>query len=133
VHLLPEDTWGLAAAAGSVALGIALFVRRFAATRRLRIGATIAVSVAASMLALGALAAAVARDDRLHFREGVIVSSSARPSDNRGVARPGAPPLPEAARVRIVESKPGWTRVRWGGLDAWLPSPSVRPIAHPEV
>jgi hypothetical protein len=129
VHLVPEEAWAVAAAALSGLLALGLFVRRFAGGRRARIGGTLASSAAAPLLALAALAAAFARDDRLHLREGVIVAASARPSDERGVVRPGASTLPEAARVQIVETKPGWVRVRWGALDAWVPSQAVRPLA----
>jgi hypothetical protein len=130
VHALPEDAWSVAATATSAVLGIALFVRWLVRGRRGRIGGTLVAVIAAPVLVLTALAAAVARDNRLHLREGVLVSASARPSDERGIVRSGATPLPEAARVEIVEAKPGWTRVRWGALDAWVPSPAVRPLAR---
>ena len=132
VHLIPEDAWAVTSAALSVALAIGLFVRRFSQGRRARIGGTLTASSAAPLLALTALAAVFARDDRFHLREGIVVVASARPSDERGVVRPGASPLPEAARVQIVESKGGWTRVRWGALDAWVPAPAIRPLATPD-
>ncbi len=128
-HLVPENAWAAVAGLASVALGAGLFLRRLSRTRRLRIGATLTCAVAAPLLVLTAIATLAARDDRLHLREGVIVSSSARPSDARGIAQSGTP-LPEAARVQIVESRPGLTRVQWGALDAWVPSPAVRPLAH---
>jgi hypothetical protein len=129
VHLVPENAWAIAAAALSVLAAIGLFVRRFSEARRARIGGTLATGTAAPLLVLTALAAAFARDDRLHLREGVIVAASARPSDERGVVHPGASTLPEAARVQIMGTRAGWTRVRWGALDAWVPAQAVRPLA----
>ena len=130
VHLLAENTWAVMAAIASGLFAAGLFVRRIADARRARIGATLVCSVAAPLLVLTALAAVVARDDRLHLREGVIVTAAARPSDERGIVRPGASTLPEAARVQVVESKAGWTRVRWGSLDAWVPAQSPAPMHH---
>jgi hypothetical protein len=133
VHLVPENAWAIGTAALSVLGTLGLFVRWLVEARRARIGGTLAACGAAPLVILTALAAAFARDDRLHLREGVIVAASARPSDEHGVVRPGASPLPEAARVQIVESRQGWTRVRWGALDAWVPAQAVRRLASSGV
>jgi hypothetical protein len=129
-ELLPEGAWALIAALGSVALGLALFVRASTATRRTRVGATLACAIAAPMLLGGAVLALAARSDRLHLREGIVVSPSVRPADERGVVLSGQQPLPEATRVQIEDEKPGWARVRWGAVVAWIPAPSVRPLAR---
>jgi hypothetical protein len=64
--------------------------------------------------------------------EGIVVSPSARPADEHGIAIPGATSIPEAARVSIAGDRPGWVHVRWGNLIAWIPSQTVRPIARAE-
>jgi hypothetical protein len=71
-----------------------------------------------------------ARHDRLGLREAVVVSASARPVDERGVALAGATPLPEGARVEIVEGRGAWARVRFGTIEAIVPTGSLRDIAR---
>jgi hypothetical protein len=87
------------------------------------------MAVAGPLFGVGALLTLAARDQRLHLREGVIVSESARLSDEHHLTLPGATPLPEAARVTIEETGGGWARVRFGAQRGFVPSPSVRPIA----
>jgi hypothetical protein len=96
------------------------------------LGAAIAVGAAGPLLALGALLALAARDERLHLREGVVVAESARLADDRHIVVAGAPPLPEGARVTLEdEPAAGWTNVRFGAARGWLPSSAVRPIERP--
>lgn len=132
VHLVVENTWALLSAAMSLVLGVGLFVIWLARphARRIKIGGVIAVAVASPLLVASILLTLSARDARLHRREGVLVSAAARPSDARGVALPNLGLLPEAARVQIMSSNTAWTQIRWGTLDAWVPSPLVRPLAR---
>jgi hypothetical protein len=132
IALAPEDGWGVLAGAASFLLTVSLFIRWLSTERRARIGAAIAMAVAIPALAAGALLALAARDDRLHLREGVIVSELARLSDDRHIALPGKAPLPEAARVTIEEAANGWARVRFGAEKGFIPSPAVRPLARPD-
>jgi hypothetical protein len=71
-----------------------------------------------------------ARHDRTHVREAVVVVANARPSDERGITLPGATPLPEGARVELVETRGPWTRVRFGSVDARIASSAVRTLAR---
>ena len=132
VHLVSENSWALLSAAMSLLLGVGLFVIWLARpqARRIKIGGAIAVAIAAPLLLASSLLTLSARDARLHRREGVLVSAAARPSDPRGVALPNLGLLPEAARVQILSSNAAWTQIRWGTLDAWVPSPLVRPLAR---
>ena len=132
VSLASEDAWSALTGAAALILTIALFVRWLSLARRVRIGAAIAMAVAGPLLAGGALLVLAARDQRLHLREGVIVSESARLSDEHHITLPGAAPLPEAARVTIDETGGGWARVRFGAQRGFVPSPSVRPLARPD-
>jgi hypothetical protein len=130
VHLVPENAWAIAAALASLVTAIALVVRLTTRKRRVRVGANVALAVATPLLFAFAGLTQAARDDRLHRIDGVIVSSNARPSDARGIALPKAGALPDGARVRMMGANGAWTEVRWGALDAWVPTSAVRPLAH---
>ena len=132
VGLAPEDVWSGLAAMASFVLAASLFVRWRAFARRVRLGAAIALGVSGPLLAVTAMLALAARDERLHLREGIVVTPSARLSDDRHLTVAGEAPLPEAAHVTIEENAAGWTRVRFGAQRGWLPSPSVRPIVARE-
>jgi hypothetical protein len=128
-HSLGENTWTGIAIAASFLLGAALFLRWLASSSRARAGAAIAIAVSAPVMILAAALARSARHDRLYLREAIVVSAAARPSDVHGIALPQATPLPEAARVEIVEQNGAWTEFRWGSLDAWVPAQALRPLA----
>jgi hypothetical protein len=138
VGLASEDGWAAAALVMSVLFGAALFVRALSVARRTRIGAAIAMGISAPSLVLCVVLALGAREVRLELREGVVVSATARPADDRHIAIEGARALPEGGRVRILESGPGWTRVGWAAAPnagpgaptaAWIPSTAVRELA----
>jgi hypothetical protein len=129
VELVREDTWAILALCASALLGVGLFMRLLSENRRVRVGGAVVASIAGVALGVTAGLTYAARDARLHLREGVVVSATARPSDEKGLALPGASPLPEAARVRVLESRAGLVRVRWGSVEGWVVSSAVRPIA----
>jgi hypothetical protein len=131
-RLASDDAWAWGALGAAIVLGASLFVRWLATARRVRIAAAIALSVSSPTLLACTLLSLFARDDRLHLREGVLVSESARMADDRHIVPASAAPLPEAARVRILDGTAGWTKVAWGASTGWIPSQTVRPIAAPE-
>ncbi|HEX8795532.1 MAG TPA: hypothetical protein VF765_31500 [Polyangiaceae bacterium] len=128
--LLAEDTWCVLAAMGSAILAIGLFVRWIARARRLRAGAGVAAGLAAPVTLLAIAMALAARHDRLEEREAVVVAHGSRPSDERGMVVPGATTLPEGARVEVVESRDTRARIRFGRLDAWVPTGAIRELAR---
>jgi hypothetical protein len=130
VALAPEDAWGGLAFGAAAVLTCALFVRWRATGRRVRIGSAIAGAVSGMALPGGLLLVLAARDERLHLREGIIVSDAARLADERHLALSGAAPLPEAARVTIEDVSGGWAYVRFGAERGWVPSPVVRPLVQ---
>jgi hypothetical protein len=139
VQLVPEDVWSLAALLASLALGIGLMVRGATAgapeLRRRRVGASTAVAISFPMLIVCTVLSLAARSDRTHRREGVVVSTSARPAGEDHLTISGGASLPEAARVEIVDDgreTPGWTHIRWAAVEGWLPSSTVRAIARPQ-
>jgi hypothetical protein len=60
------------------------------------------------------------------------VVASARPTDDRGITVPGATALPEGARVEILDDRATSRRVRFGTVEAWLPSDALRELARLE-
>jgi hypothetical protein len=128
--LVPEDAWFFVAAAASATFGVGLFVRRVGRGRRLRVGAGVAAGVAVPVLAVSIVMTLASRHDRLYLREAVVVSPGARPSSDQGIAQPGASPLAEGARVELLDSRGGWTRVRFGSLETWLDASTLRPIVR---
>jgi hypothetical protein len=128
--LLPESIWSAMAAGLSILLGAGLFARVWGRRPRLRIAGGVGASVAAPALALAVGMTLAARHDRWNLREAVVVAAGARPSDSRGLALAGATPLPEGARVEIVEPRGSSTRVRFGAVDAWVSSSTLRELAR---
>lgn len=128
--LLAEDTWAILAVLASATLSIGLFTRWRTPTSRIRVGAGVAAGLAAPLLAIAVVMTLSARHDRLDLHEAIVVSPSARPSDEHGLVAPGATPLPEGARVEIVEARSMWTRMRFGSHDAWVPTSALRELAR---
>jgi hypothetical protein len=128
--LLAEDVWASLAVGSSALLALGLFVRWLARAHRLRVACGVAAGVAAPLLAVSIAMTLAARHDRLVLREAVVVASSARPVDERGIAVAGATPLPEGARVEIVEARGPWTRVRFGAIEASVAAGALRDLAR---
>jgi hypothetical protein len=128
--LLPEGSWSVMAVALSIALAAGLFARVWGRRPRPRIAGGVVASVAAPALALAVGMTLAARHDRWSLREAVVVAPGAKPTDLRGLVVPGATPLPEGARVEIVESHGASTRVRFGVIDAWVSSSTLRELAR---
>ena len=130
-RLLSESAWETLAVVSSLALTLGLFALWLAHGRRVRIAGAIAASVAAAALAASVSMTLSSKRDRQTLVEAVVVTGSARPSDERGMSLPGATPLPEGARVEVVEARGAWTRVRFGTVDAWVASDSLRDLSRP--
>jgi hypothetical protein len=130
-HVLPEEGWAVLAAVASALLGIGLFVRALADSTRGKVGGAIVTAIAMPLLVAGASLALARRHERLTLREAVVVVPGARPADDRGIARTGVTPIPEAALAEVVADKPGWIDVRWGAVEGWVPSSAVRAVAKP--
>ena len=128
-RVLAEDAWAGLAIAASCMLAITLAVRMRTGARRVKIGATIGVALTAVVLLGSTWATTLRRSERLSLEEAVVVTQNARPADVLGLAHQGASPLPEGARVQIVEQNGGLIRIRWGSLDAWLPASTLRTLA----
>jgi len=122
VKLLPENVWAILAALSSLALAVGIVLRAKATVRRLKVAGTTTAVVAAGLLVVFALVLVSARDVRLRVREAVVIAPTTRLLDDKHVAMLSVAPLPEAARVELLDE----------GSDfavGWLPSSAVLPIA----
>jgi hypothetical protein len=128
--LLSEDVWAAFCVVASLALTTGLFMRWLRRGPRERIAGGIVASVAAPLLAATTAMTLASRHDRWTLHEAVVVTASARPTDERGITLPGSMPLPEGARVEIVEARGPSTRVRFGATDAWVQASALREIAR---
>jgi hypothetical protein len=126
--LLGEDTWAGASVALSMSCAVGLFLRRAVRGRRARVAGGVVAGLAAPALLISIAMTLSARHDRESLREAVVVSAGARPADERGVTTPGAFPLPEGARVELLESRSGWSRFRFGTSEGWIPTGSLREL-----
>jgi hypothetical protein len=129
--LLLEDTWALLASVASMALALGLLVRWLARARRVRVTGGVTAGVATPVLVAAVAMTLAARHDRANLREAIVVAASARPTDERGITVPGATPLPEGARVEVVEVRGQSSRVRFGAADAWVSTGALRDLARP--
>jgi hypothetical protein len=130
--LLAEDTWAALSLLWATGLTAGLFMRWLGSAPRLRIAGGVIAGVAAPLLALAAAMTFATRSDRLTLREAVVVTASARPTDERGITLAGAQPLPEGARVERVDARGAEARVRFGTLDVWVPASALRDLARSE-
>jgi hypothetical protein len=128
--LLPEWAWSALAVLLSMAFAAGLSARTWARRPRARIAGGVVASVGGPALALAVVMTLAARHDRRSLQEAVVVTPGARLIDPRGLAVPGATPLPEGARVEIVEAHGASTRVRFGAIDAWVSASALRDIAR---
>jgi hypothetical protein len=128
--LLSEDTWAFLCAASALASAAGLFARWLATKSRVRIAGAVMAGVGAPLVAASMAMTLAARSDRLNLHEAVVISANARPEDERGLSLPGASPLPEGARVEILDSRAGLRRIRFGTLVAWLASDALRDLAR---
>ena len=129
VNLLPENAWALLAAACSLALAVGIVLRSKARVRRLKVAGTTTCAVAGGLLVVFALVLSEARNVRLHVREAVVIAPSTRLLDDKHVAMLSVAPLPEGARVELLDEGSDFAHVLAGRAQGWLPSSALLPMA----
>jgi hypothetical protein len=129
VKLLPENVWALLAAACSLALAVGIVLRSKARVRRLKVAGTTTCAVAGGLLVVFSLVLAEARNVRLRVREAVVIAPSTRLLDDKHVAMLSVAPLPEGARVELLDEGADFAHVLAGRAQGWLPSSAVLPMA----
>jgi hypothetical protein len=144
IGIASEWSWSALAALSSLVLTIGLALRMVAGQHSdesdgatpapregtLHLASVIAVPLGAVGLVAFALLAAGARQLRLTTRDGVIVMPEAHLLNEKGVLTSSAP-IPEAARVEVGEQRGGLVHVRWGVVEGWTQSDTVRRLARP--
>jgi len=129
VKLLPENVWAILAAMCSLALTVGIVLRARAQVRRLKVAGTTTCAVAGGLLFTLAFVVQSARDIRLHVREAVVIAPATRLLDDKHVALLSVAPLPEGARVQLLDEGSDFAHVVAGRAVGWLPSGAVLPMA----
>jgi hypothetical protein len=129
VKLLPENVWAILAAVCSLALTIGIALRARAQVHRLKVAGTTTSAIAGGLLVVLALVLQASRDIRLHVREAVVIAPSTRLLDDKHVALLSVAPLPEGARVQLLDEGSDFAHVVAGRAVGWLPSAAVLPMA----
>jgi hypothetical protein len=129
VKLLPENAWATLAGLCALALSLGIVLRARAQLRRLKVAGTTTAAIAGGLLALTALVLHTARDIRHHVRDAVVIAPGARLLDAQHLAVTTMSPLPEAARIQLLDESGDFAHVVAGRVEGWLPSSTVLPMA----
>lgn len=129
VNLLPENAWAVLAALAALALSVGILVRARAEAHRAKVAGTTTASIAGGLLLLTSLLLHSARDERLHLREAVVITPTVRLLDEKRVALGSVAPIPEGARVQLLDEGGDFTRVVVGRVEGLLPSSALLPMA----
>lgn len=126
VGLASEKAYSLVALLASLALALALVLRR--RSGRAHVAGSVLAPTSAAALALFAGLAFFSRHLAETTAPGIIVSSEVHLTDELGTTL-GGEPIPEAASVEVRERSGTRLRVRWGSVEGWAPAASVRVLA----
>ena len=124
VGLAPERIWALCAMVASLLLAAGLLLRRFSRPAP-RLAALIAVPIGAIGLLVFGVVTLTARHLRHTTTAAVVVTPEVRLLDERGVAL-NSEPVPEAARVEVIERRGALSRIRYGSGEGWAGSSGLR-------
>jgi len=126
VGLVDENTWSVLAAVGSLLASAMLLIRAFVRHARTRLAGSIAGSIGLVMLTItGTLAYLAARERRV-TQAAVVVSTEARLLDQsgkpllRGRGAPEDESIPMGARLTVLGTEGGLSRIEWGETTAWV-------------
>ncbi len=131
VGLVPEAVWAWLALAFSLALSVGLVLRRGSPTGTRRMAGIITVPIGLVGLVLFGSLAARARHVRHNMASAVVVAAKARILDASGTALPAEDPIPEAARVEVLERDGRLAHIRHGRREGWTHASSLRELALP--
>lgn len=129
VRLLPENAWAFLAALFACGLTLGIAVRSRATVKRVAVTGTTLCAVSGGLLVVTALVLSSARDVRLRVREAVLIAPSTRLLDDKHVAFVSVAPLPEGARVELLDEGADFAHVLAGRAVGWVPSSALLPIA----
>jgi hypothetical protein len=134
VGLLGEDVWAMLAIFGSAVATVGLALRFVAGKDAVRLAGVVAASLGIAVATVTGSLAYLARYERLHFRQAVVVVDEAHLLDENGanISGPGSV-VPEGAAVRVTGERGTLAHVEWGTLDGWLSFGQLRLLARREV
>jgi hypothetical protein len=127
VGAAPEAVWAWAAFVASLLLAVGLLLRT-SRSGPVHMAGVIQWPIGLVGLILFATLAARARHVRTSLTPAVVVVAEARILDAQGAALPQEPPIPEAARLDVLERRAGLARVRYGQREAWTHGNSLREL-----
>ena len=130
VGLAPEAVWAWLALASSIVLSIGLVLRR-AKAGAAHMAGLIAMPIGLAALVLFGALAARARHVRHELRTAVVVATKAQILDAQGTALLKEDPIPEAARVDVMEREGRLAHIRYGQREGWTHASSLRELALP--
>jgi hypothetical protein len=125
--LLPERVWAILALVGSLVLSFGLFARLRLEAARPRLVATSLAVLGLSVLLVAGPFAYVRRLLRRTTASAVVVTKEARWLTEAGTALTD-PPVPEAAKVEILEQQGVLVRARWGKTEGLLRPADLRVV-----
>ncbi len=131
VGLAPENAWAVGALLFALVLTVGLVMRQTKAGATHMAG-TIATPIGLTGLLLFALLAGRARHVRMNLRPAVVVATEARMLTREGTALLQEEPIPEAARIEVVERNGLLAKVRYGQREAWTHASSLRELSQPD-
>lgn len=127
VGAAPEAVWAWAALVASMLLASGLLLRK-SRSGPLHMAGMIQAPIGLVGLILFATLAARARHVRSSTTPAVVVVAEARILDEQGTALPQEVPIPEAAKVDVLERRSGLARVRHGQREGWTHASSLREL-----
>jgi hypothetical protein len=126
VGLIPENTWGLLGAVGSLALTLGLVLRLWSRRHRLRLAGAIGAWIGLGLVVVGSTMQYSAAVGRRSTDEAVVVVPEARLLDASGkplrrsgkAAEDGT--IPIGAVVTMVRTEARLSRLEWGDAEAYV-------------
>lgn len=132
VGLLPERTWALLAAAGSLALAVGLVLRLFLRGRAQELAGAIAAGLGGALLLATGTLSYLSRYERLNRLPAVVIAEEARLLTDAGTAITGpGSVVPEGALVHVIDRNGTLAHAEWGTLDGWVSLGQLRLLVRP--
>jgi hypothetical protein len=124
VGLAPEGVWAVCALLSCIVLTAGLVLRRIA-NPAVKLAGVIAVPLGAIGLLLFGVVTWTSRQLRHNTAPAVVVAPEARLLDERGLTT-NAEPVPEAARVDVLDRRGSLTLIRYGTNEGWTNASALR-------
>lgn len=124
---LPLRVWNAICISASILFAVALLART-RLNERAHLAAAIVASILAPVWGYSLAMSHFAERSRVSRHEAVVVTENLRLGTEQGLIPGGADSLPEGARVEVVSTRDGWSRVEWGRSKGYVPIGAIRLI-----